>query len=125
MSWSISSVIAGTGITRDDDPTYTQPVMYQKIKAQPSVLNQYGHRLVREKLCSPDDVDARKKTTCRGWRMATTWRRRTLRHTSCRKSLSRLRPSTVDADQHRPRSGTACDHRNHDHCRPISISIRS
>jgi 2-oxoglutarate dehydrogenase E1 component len=35
--------------------------MYQKIKAQPTVLAQYGQRLVREKVLSQADLDARKK----------------------------------------------------------------
>jgi 2-oxoglutarate dehydrogenase E1 component len=49
------------GHNETDDPTYTQPLMYQKIKAQPTVLTQYGQRLVREKLLSQADFDARKK----------------------------------------------------------------
>ena len=49
------------GHNETDDPTYTQPLMYQKIKAQPTVLTQYAQRLVREKLLSQPDVDARKK----------------------------------------------------------------
>ena len=49
------------GHNEGDDPTYTQPVMYQKIKVQPTVLTQYGQRLVREKLLSQADLDARKK----------------------------------------------------------------
>ena len=38
------------GHNEGDDPTYTQPLMYQKIKQQPTVLTQYSQRLVREKV---------------------------------------------------------------------------
>jgi len=49
------------GHNETDDPTYTQPLMYQKIKQHPTVLTQYGQRLTREKLIGPSDLDARKK----------------------------------------------------------------
>ncbi len=37
------------GHNEADDPSYTQPVMYRKIKALPTVATQYSERLVREK----------------------------------------------------------------------------
>ena len=37
------------GHNEADDPSYTQPVMYRKIKNTPTVANQYSERLVREK----------------------------------------------------------------------------
>lgn len=49
------------GHNETDDPTYTQPLMYQKIKQHPTVLTQYGQRLVREKLLTQAQVDERKK----------------------------------------------------------------
>jgi 2-oxoglutarate dehydrogenase E1 component len=49
------------GHNEGDDPSYTQPLIYQKIKSQPSVLVQYAQRLVREKLTTQADVDERKK----------------------------------------------------------------
>ncbi|HEY7210942.1 MAG TPA: multifunctional oxoglutarate decarboxylase/oxoglutarate dehydrogenase thiamine pyrophosphate-binding subunit/dihydrolipoyllysine-residue succinyltransferase subunit, partial [Bryobacteraceae bacterium] len=42
------------GHNEADDPSYTQPVMYRKIKNTPSVATQYTERLVREKFIEPD-----------------------------------------------------------------------
>ncbi len=50
------------GHNEGDDPTYTQPKMYQKIKAHSTVFQQYAQRLVREKLLTQADVDERRKT---------------------------------------------------------------
>ncbi len=44
------------GHNEADDPSYTQPVMYRKIKATPSVTTQYSDRLVREKFVDKDYV---------------------------------------------------------------------
>src|SRR5579875_335108 len=44
------------GHNEADDPSYTQPVMYRKIKATPTVANQYSERLVREKFVTQDFV---------------------------------------------------------------------
>jgi len=49
------------GHNEGDDPTYTQPLMYQRIKNQPTVLTQYAQRLVREKVLTQAEVDERKK----------------------------------------------------------------
>ncbi len=40
------------GHNEADDPSYTQPILYRKIREQPSVAMQYGDRLVREKIIS-------------------------------------------------------------------------
>ncbi|MGA8028279.1 MAG: multifunctional oxoglutarate decarboxylase/oxoglutarate dehydrogenase thiamine pyrophosphate-binding subunit/dihydrolipoyllysine-residue succinyltransferase subunit, partial [Bryobacteraceae bacterium] len=45
------------GHNEADDPSYTQPVMYSKIKATPTVATQYSERLVREKLVTQDQID--------------------------------------------------------------------
>lgn len=50
------------GHNEGDDPSYTQPLMYRRIRNLPSVATQYGERLVREKILSADDVDRIKKT---------------------------------------------------------------
>ena len=42
------------GHNEADDPSYTQPVMYRKIKATPTVATQYSERLTREKLVDKD-----------------------------------------------------------------------
>ncbi|MEJ7609366.1 MAG: multifunctional oxoglutarate decarboxylase/oxoglutarate dehydrogenase thiamine pyrophosphate-binding subunit/dihydrolipoyllysine-residue succinyltransferase subunit, partial [Bryobacteraceae bacterium] len=49
------------GHNETDDPTYTQPQMYLKIKQQPSVATQYSQRLIREKLLTVADLEERKK----------------------------------------------------------------
>jgi len=50
------------GHNEADDPSYTQPIMYRKIKTHPSVATLYSERLVREKIVTQDDVDRLKKS---------------------------------------------------------------
>jgi 2-oxoglutarate dehydrogenase E1 component len=50
------------GHNEADDPSYTQPIMYRKIKAHPSVATLYAERLVREKLVTQDEVDRIRKS---------------------------------------------------------------
>jgi len=45
------------GHNEADDPSYTQPVMYRKIKNTPTVATQYSERLVREKFVTQEYVD--------------------------------------------------------------------
>ena len=45
------------GHNEADDPSYTQPVMYRKIKATPTVATQYSERLVREKLLTAEQAE--------------------------------------------------------------------
>jgi 2-oxoglutarate dehydrogenase E1 component len=45
------------GHNEADDPSYTQPVMYRKIKNTPTVATQYSDRLVREKVLGQDQID--------------------------------------------------------------------
>ncbi|HYP14917.1 MAG TPA: multifunctional oxoglutarate decarboxylase/oxoglutarate dehydrogenase thiamine pyrophosphate-binding subunit/dihydrolipoyllysine-residue succinyltransferase subunit, partial [Bryobacteraceae bacterium] len=49
------------GHNETDDPTYTQPRMYQKIKAAPTATSQYIQRLLREKVVTAEQVEERKK----------------------------------------------------------------
>jgi multifunctional 2-oxoglutarate metabolism enzyme len=49
------------GHNEADDPSYTQPILYRKIKEHPSVATQYADRLVRERVVFPDEVDAMRK----------------------------------------------------------------
>src|SRR6201999_51951 len=45
------------GHNEGDDPTMTQPLMYQKIKGHPTVRDLYAQRLVAEGVASQGDVD--------------------------------------------------------------------
>ena len=45
------------GHNEADDPSYTQPVMYRKIKNTQTVLNQYAERLVAEKFVEQAHID--------------------------------------------------------------------
>ena len=46
------------GHNEADDPSYTQPVMYRKIKNTPTVFNQYAERLVRERFVDSEYVES-------------------------------------------------------------------
>ena len=46
------------GHNEGDEPSYTQPLLYQKIKAHASTARLYGERLVRDRRITPDEVDA-------------------------------------------------------------------
>ncbi len=45
------------GHNEADDPSYTQPVMYRKIKHTPTVAHQQSERLIREKVVSAQQVE--------------------------------------------------------------------
>jgi 2-oxoglutarate dehydrogenase E1 component len=45
------------GHNEADDPSYTQPVMYRKIRNTPTAATQQSERLVREKVVTQDQVD--------------------------------------------------------------------
>jgi 2-oxoglutarate decarboxylase len=49
------------GHNEGDDPAYTQPVMYRKIKEQPSVAVLYGRHLAAAKLLTTVEVEASRK----------------------------------------------------------------
>src|SRR6202012_3667786 len=46
------------GHNEGDDPSYTQPILYRKIRNHPSVAVQYSERLVREGVLTSEEVDA-------------------------------------------------------------------
>jgi len=46
------------GHNEGDEPSYTQPLMYARIKSQPSTAHLYAERLVREQVVSRGSVDA-------------------------------------------------------------------
>ena len=49
------------GHNEADDPSYTQPILYRKIKEHPSVAAIYAQRLIREGLITADEVKAMHK----------------------------------------------------------------
>jgi multifunctional 2-oxoglutarate metabolism enzyme len=49
------------GHNEADDPSYTQPILYRKIKDHPSVATIYAERLMREGLITADEVKAMRK----------------------------------------------------------------
>ena len=49
------------GHNEGDDPSYTQPILYRKIKEHPSVATLYAERLVREGVVFPDEVQEMRK----------------------------------------------------------------
>ena len=46
------------GHNEGDEPSFTQPLMYQKIKVQPTTLSIYGKRLVSEGLFSNEEISS-------------------------------------------------------------------
>ncbi|HWB95660.1 MAG TPA: multifunctional oxoglutarate decarboxylase/oxoglutarate dehydrogenase thiamine pyrophosphate-binding subunit/dihydrolipoyllysine-residue succinyltransferase subunit, partial [Bryobacteraceae bacterium] len=51
------------GHNEGDDPSYTQPILYRKIKSHPSVGTLYAERLVREGVLTADEVAQMRKRT--------------------------------------------------------------
>jgi multifunctional 2-oxoglutarate metabolism enzyme len=49
------------GHNEGDDPAYTQPIMYRKIREQPSVAVLYGQRLAAAKVLTATEVEAARK----------------------------------------------------------------
>ena len=49
------------GHNEGDDPSYTQPILYRKIKEHPSVATLYGERLVREGVVTAEELEAMRK----------------------------------------------------------------
>ncbi len=49
------------GHNEGDEPSFTQPLMYKKIKSHPSTLNIYGNQLSNEGLISSNEIENEKK----------------------------------------------------------------
>jgi len=49
------------GHNEADDPSYTQPILYRKIKEHPSVTRQYAERLVREGVLTAEEIAAMRR----------------------------------------------------------------
>jgi len=48
------------GHNEGDEPAFTQPIMYRKIKTHPTTLQIYGDKLVKEGLVTAEDIDNQK-----------------------------------------------------------------
>ena len=49
------------GHNEADEPSFTQPLMYKRIKETPNVLAKYTSQLLEEKSVTQDDVDVRER----------------------------------------------------------------
>ena len=45
------------GHNEGDEPSFTQPLMYEKIRSHPSTVNVYGKNLIDEKKISSEDLE--------------------------------------------------------------------
>ncbi len=48
------------GHNEGDEPAFTQPIMYRKIKTHPTTLKQYAHRLMDEGILTEEEFDGEK-----------------------------------------------------------------
>ena len=48
------------GHNEGDEPSFTQPLMYKKIKEQPTTLDKYGKRIAKEGLFTSDEINSQK-----------------------------------------------------------------
>ena len=44
------------GHNEGDEPSFTQPLMYKKIRLHPSAVKVYGNKLINEKIISSEDL---------------------------------------------------------------------
>ena len=56
MIWFVIEDLDTTG----DEPSFTQPIMYKKIKAHPTTLSIYGNKLIKDSLISKKFVEEKK-----------------------------------------------------------------
>ena len=49
------------GHNEGDEPSFTQPLMYKKIRSHPSTINIYGEKLIKENIISKEDLNSQIK----------------------------------------------------------------
>ena len=49
------------GHNEGDEPSFTQPLMYKKIRQHPSTLNVYGAKLIKDQIINKEEFDKMKK----------------------------------------------------------------
>jgi len=49
------------GHNEGDEPSFTQPLMYKKIREHPTTLNVYGNKLIKENIITKEEFDKMKK----------------------------------------------------------------
>ena len=49
------------GHNEGDEPSFTQPLMYQKIRQHPSTLNVYGNKLIKDEIINEEEFNLMKK----------------------------------------------------------------
>ena len=49
------------GHNEGDEPSFTQPLMYKKIRQHPTTLNVYGNKLIKENVITQEEFDKMKK----------------------------------------------------------------
>ena len=49
------------GHNEGDEPSFTQPLMYKKIRSHPSAVNIYGEKLIKDNLISKEDLNSQIK----------------------------------------------------------------
>ena len=49
------------GHNEGDEPSFTQPIMYKKIRSHPTTLQLYGKKLIAEGLISNEELELKKK----------------------------------------------------------------
>jgi 2-oxoglutarate dehydrogenase E1 component len=92
------------GHNEADDPSYTQPILYKRIRAHPSVAVLYSERLLREGLAAQSDIDAVRKR-------AADWLARNFEEAQKGEERFEVQELTpVDAGEAAPAPLTAVDH---------------